>query len=139
MQKLLEGTGKSFTEHLAARRLERAFTMRSWAEAHVASLEGFIAGFIEGTRLAHDPANRAGSIQMLAERLHVSTALAARTYQALMIQGFGLAVDAAFNKPGFDNVLALRAEIEHEWGGTPPPASRYIDLSYYERALRNVK
>jgi hypothetical protein len=103
------------------------------------SLEGFIAGFIEGTRLAQNPANRTESIRMLAERLHVSNALAARTYDALMIPGFGLAADAAFNKPGFDNVLALRAEIEHEWGGTPPPASRYIDLTYYERALRNVK
>jgi hypothetical protein len=37
--------------------------------------------------------------------------------------------------PGFNNVLKLRAEIEGQWGGTPPPAEKYLDLSYYEKAL----
>jgi hypothetical protein len=32
--------------------------------------------------------------------------------------------------PGFHNVLKLRAEIEGQWDGKPPP-DRYIDLSYY--------
>ena len=53
---------------------------------------------------------------------------------------FGLAADAQFNLAGFRNVLALRAEIEGDWGGTPPAPERYIDLSYYEKAralLRN--
>jgi hypothetical protein len=36
---------------------------------------------------------------------------------------------------GFRNVLALRAEMQGAWGGKAPAPDRYIDLSYYQRAL----
>jgi hypothetical protein len=36
---------------------------------------------------------------------------------------------------GFKNVLALRAEVE---GGQPADPQRYIDLSYYDRAMQLV-
>jgi len=39
---------------------------------------------------------------------------------------------------GFRNVLALRAEIEGSWGGKPPAPERYVDLSYYENALKKI-
>ena len=48
----------------------------------------------------------------------------------LLTPGSGLAPDAAFNHAGFAQVLAIRAEMEGMWGGTPPPADRYLDLSY---------
>jgi hypothetical protein len=50
--------------------------------------------------------------------------------------GFGFARDAKFDMAGFKNVLALRAETE---GGTPADPQRYIDLSYYDRAMKLVK
>jgi hypothetical protein len=31
--------------------------------------------------------------------------------------------DAKFNLEGFRNVLKLRADIESQWGGNPPPIS----------------
>ena len=43
-----------------------------------------------------------------------------------------------FDMQGFRNVLALRAEIEGSWGGKAPPPERYIDLSYYDNALKRV-
>jgi hypothetical protein len=49
--------------------------------------------------------------------------------------GFGFAPDAKFDLTGFANVLALRAEVE---GGTPADPARYIDLSYYDRAMQLV-
>ena len=42
--------------------------------------------------------------------------------------------DAAFDVEGFRNMLALRAEIE-TGGGAAPPAEKYVDLSYYRRAM----
>ena len=51
---------------------------------------------------------------------------------------FGLARDARFDMQGFRNVLALRAEIEGSWGGKPPAPERYVDLSYYENALKKI-
>jgi hypothetical protein len=35
-------------------------------------------------------------------------------------------------------VLALRAELEGDWGGKPPAAERYFDLSYYDHALKQI-
>ena len=56
---------------------------------------------------------------------------AVTTIEGLAPDG-GLAPDARFDLVGFRNTLALRAEIE---GGPPQPAEKYLDLSYYERAL----
>ena len=47
--------------------------------------------------------------------------------------GFGFNPDAKLSAEGFNNVLALRQEIE---GGPPPNPAKYLDLSYYDRALK---
>jgi hypothetical protein len=36
------------------------------------------------------------------------------------------------------NVLKLRAELEGQWGGHPPPADKYVDLSYYNAAMAGL-
>ena len=36
---------------------------------------------------------------------------------------------------GFKNVLALRQEVE---GGKMAPPDRYIDLTYYDRAIKRL-
>jgi hypothetical protein len=36
-------------------------------------------------------------------------------------------------------VLKLRADMLGTWGGKPPPApEKYLDLSYYDRALKSL-
>ena len=40
---------------------------------------------------------------------------------------------------GFNNTLKLRAEIEGQWGGNPPAPNKYIDLSYYDRAVAGIR
>ena len=112
-----------------------AFVMRAWARDHAEVLERYLAGYIEATRWARDPANRAGCIRLLTERLKLEPDVAARTYEALMDPAFGLYPDSRFNLAGFRNVLALRAEIEGQWGGKPPAPDKYLELGYYERAL----
>jgi hypothetical protein len=52
---------------------------------------------------------------------------------------FGIAKDAQFDMQGFRNVLALRAEIEGSWGGKAPSPDRYVDLSYYEGAMKRLR
>ncbi len=47
----------------------------------------------------------------------------------------GLAPDARFDVKGFNNVLAIRAEIEGRWDGRVPAPEKYYDLTYYQRAL----
>ena len=112
-----------------------AFVMRSWARANAQALEKYLAGYIEATRWARDPANRDECLRLLTERLKLEPDVAALTYDALMDPAFGLTPDSRFNAEGFRNVLALRAQIEGQWGGKPPAPDRYVDLGYYERAL----
>ena len=72
---------------------------------------------------------------MLADRLKLERGVAQATYDALMDPVFGLSPDARFDMAGFRNALALRAEIEGQWGGKPPAPEKFIDLGYYKRAL----
>lgn len=115
-----------------------AFVMRAWAKDHAAVLERYLAAFIESSRIARNPANKAEALALLEQRFKLAPALAAQTYDALMTPGFGLAREARFDMEGFRRVLSLRAEIEGQWGGTPPAPDKYIDLGYYERALKSV-
>ena len=39
---------------------------------------------------------------------------------------------------GFRNVLRLRADMLGTWGGKPPAPEKYLDLSYYDRALKGL-
>jgi len=84
------------------------------------------------------PANKPECVALLAKWLKLPNDIADRTYDLLADPRFGLAPDARFDAEGFKNVLALRAEIEGQWGGKPPSPDRYVDLSYYERAVRTV-
>lgn len=112
-----------------------AFVMRPWARANAATLERYLAAYIEATRWVRDSANRDECVRMLAERLKLEPDIAARTYEALMDPAFGLSPDAKLDVEGFRNVLALRAEVEGQWGGKPPAPERYLEPAYYERAM----
>ena len=115
-----------------------AFVLRSWAKTNADALERYLAGYIEGVRWAVAPQNRAAGAKMLAERLKLKPDVAERTVELMSDPKFGLAPDARFDMQGFSNVLGLRAEIEGDWGGKPPAPEKYVDLSYYQRALKHV-
>ena len=114
------------------------FVLRNWGNAHRDALERYIAGLIEGTRWVMSPANKDAAVAMLGERLKVSRDAAARSWELMTDPKFGIAPDARFDMAGFKNVLALRAEIEGSWGGKAPAPERYVDLSYYQNALKRV-
>lgn len=115
-----------------------AFVMRPWARANAATLERYIAGYVESLRWALSPANKAEAAALIAERLKVPPDIATATYERAADPVGGLAPDAKFDVEGFKNVLALRAEIEGQWGGTPPAPAKYYDLTYYDRALKSL-
>ena len=112
-----------------------AFVMRAWAVAHADALQRYLAGYIDGQRHVMSAANRASMIRLLVGSFSLPAAAAEGTYEALVKPGSGLAPDAAFHSRGFETVLAIRAEMEGMWGGTPPAAGKYLDLSHYSRAI----
>src|SRR5262249_26557023 len=114
------------------------FVLRKWGAANRDVLERYIAGLIEGTRWVMSPANKNTAVAMLAERLKVSREVAARSWELMTDPKFGIAPDARFDMAGFRNWVAVRAEIEGSWGGKAPSPDRYVDLSYYQNALKRL-
>lgn len=112
-----------------------AFVLRKWATANKAMLESYIQAYVESLRWALAPANKKEAVRLLSQRLNLELGIAALAYDYARDQAVGFAPDARLDVEGFKNVLALRAEIEGEWGGKAPAAERYFDLAYYEHAL----
>jgi hypothetical protein len=115
------------------------FVMRPWAAKNAPALERYLAAYIEGCRAAQDPSQRTLALQVLTRELKLTPQVAELTYTELMTRGSGLSKDCAFDMQGFRNVLALRAEIEGQWGGKAPDPARFIDLSLYNRALGHAR
>jgi ABC-type nitrate/sulfonate/bicarbonate transport system substrate-binding protein len=115
-----------------------AFVMRPWAQANASALERYMAAYIEGCRAAQDPTQKAQVLAVLKRELKLDDRLTDLTYRELMLPGSGLSKDCALDLQGFKNVLALRADIEGQWGGQAPAPEKFLDLSYYERALKHT-
>ncbi len=114
-----------------------AFALRSWVGSNGALLERTIAAYVESLRWVRRPENRAECVAILMDKLKISGEVAERTYSTLVDPVRGFTPDARFDTEGFRNLLALRAEIE-AGGGAAPPAGKYFDLSYYERAMKTL-
>ena len=112
-----------------------AFVRRAWARDNAATLENYLAAFVEALRWSLDPKNHAEAAAILVDKLKLPQDVAEKSLALMAEPGFGFARDAAFDMAGFKNVLALRAEVE---GGAPSDPQRYIDLSYYDRAMTLV-
>lgn len=134
----LKSLGNQF-ELLGPYQATGAFVRRAWACEHAQVLEHYLAAYIEGQRLVMDPAHRDAMLALLAERFKLAAPVAEASYRALLTPGAGLAPDARFSLEGFRTVLAIRAELEGMWGGVVPELQKYVDLSYYERALAQCR
>lgn len=112
-----------------------AFVRRAWAREHADTLAQYLAAYVEALRWSLDPNNRAAAVAILMQNFKLPQDIAERSLALMAEPGFGFARDAKFDLAGFKNVLALRAEVE---GGQPADPQRYIDLSYYDRAMTLV-
>lgn len=108
---------------------------RDWAADHGETLVKYLQATIEGLRWAREPSSRTAAASILARHLKIEEDLAAAAIERAFAPGQGLAVDARLDLEAFGNTLRLRAEMD---GGTAPPPEKYLDLSYYERALKGL-
>jgi len=112
--------------------------MRPWAKANNDVLVRYLKAIVGGYRYLLNPANKSATTALLKERLKLSDGDAAKTYAVVTDPAEGFAKDGKFDRAGFKNVLKLRAEIEGQWGGTPPAPDKYVDLAYYEKAIAGL-
>ncbi len=117
-----------------------AWVLRSWATANQDLLVRYIAANVEGMRWAMNPANKVAAEKLMVDRLKLTPEIAAQALATgLDPKAGGFAKDLAFDMDGFRNVLSLRAEMEGQWGGKPPAPDKFIDLTYYQKALAGLK
>jgi ABC-type nitrate/sulfonate/bicarbonate transport system substrate-binding protein len=126
------------TKAVGAYQAGSVVVMRDWAKANSDTLVRYLQAVIEGRRWLLDPANKAEAIELAVERIKLAPEVAARAYDYVTDRAEGFNKDAQFDKEGFDNVLKLRAEIEGQWGGKPPAPDKYVDLSYYNKAIAGL-
>lgn len=136
-EKGLKSLGSQF-ELLGPYQATGVFVMRPWAAANAAALERYLAAYIEGQRFVMNPFHRDETVALLTDSFKLSPKAAEATYAALLKPGSGLAPDARFSDEGFKTVLAIRAEVSGMWSGIPPAPGKYLDLSYYDRAIKSA-
>ena len=113
------------------------WVMRSWANNNADILVKYLQSIIEGYRWATDVGNRPELSAIVGKHLKLDTEIAAKSVEAAVGPNGGLAKDAQFDLEGFKNTLRLRAEFEG--GDANPTPDKYLDVSYYQRALSGVK
>jgi len=109
-----------------------AFVLRSWGAANADALTKYVQAYIEGLRWMIEPKNKAEAVALLTERLKLPADIAAQSYDATLS---GFQKDGALDMEGVRNVLKLRAQFE---GGTPADPAKYIDMSYYQKAIAGM-
>ncbi len=134
----LKSLGRT-VDMLGAYQANGAFALRSWVRTHGATLESYIAAYVEALRWTLAPEHRNTAVALLVEKLKVAPDIAERTYDLLADPSFGFTPDARFDLVGFRNMLALRADVEGTGPGHPPAPERYLDLSHYERAIGGLR
>jgi ABC-type nitrate/sulfonate/bicarbonate transport system substrate-binding protein len=115
-----------------------AFVMRPWARDHGPDLEKYLAGYIESLRWIRDTGNRAAAVDLLVEKLKLNRDIAERTYDLLIDPVSGFTPEAKFDVEGFRNMLALRAEIARKAETEAVAPERYVDLHYYDDAMKLI-
>ncbi len=127
-----------------------AFVMRKWAHDNADALTRYLAAYVQALRWIRDRNNRTEAVNLLIGNLRLDRLVAERTYDLLVVPASGFTPDAKFDVEGFRNMLALRAEIARtpaDYSSAPagegrerePPPERYVDLHYYEEAIRMIE
>ena len=86
------------------------------------------------TRLCFDPRNRQRCLDFLTKHNGIKGSSAEKTLDALLDPKDGIYPKAYLNLPGITAALELRAEMGH-LASPVPPAEKYIDPSYYQKAV----
>jgi ABC-type nitrate/sulfonate/bicarbonate transport system substrate-binding protein len=108
---------------------------RSWAAKNRDALVSYIRAYVEAMQWCFDAKNRLSCLELLAKHNGLQEKAAEQTLDALLEPGQGLYPRAELNLSGLKTVLELRAEMGY-LKQTTVAAEKYVDLSYYNQALK---
>lgn len=109
-------------------------TTHAWATTHEEELTTFVRAYLESLAWTLDRKNREEAAGYLAQEFQLEPDVARRTYDLLTdSDGGGLFREAAIDVRGIQLVIDMRVEAGL-LPSPPPPASKYYDARYLERA-----
>lgn len=128
--------------HLLARDFEMissyqgtcAAASRRFAERQPNRLIRYIQAYVEATQWCFAKQNRRDCLDLLARHNQIDEPAAETTLNALLDPEHGLYPKAAVNVSGVRAALELRAELGYVTRPVPP-VEKYVDLSYYHKAM----
>lgn len=106
------------------------YVLRSWAARNRGVLVSYLRACLEGLRWVLDPTHRAEAIAMTVASLDLPADIAQACYERAIAPD-GLAREAALDREGFEQMLALRARFTERVVGS---TADYVDLSFYNEA-----
>lgn len=111
------------------------FAMKPFIDANGQTIEKYIAAWIRSLRWALDQNHKEEVLSLLQKRLNLDLATIEKSYAILTNPRIGLAIDAQFSMPGFQNLLEIRQEFEKT---APLSPNQFFDLSHYKSALASL-
>jgi ABC-type nitrate/sulfonate/bicarbonate transport system substrate-binding protein len=111
---------------------------RSWAAKNPAAVKGFIKAYLDGLAWTLDPANREEAAQILLRNMpDIKPGVVGSVMASLLSSASGLTPKGAVTIPGIMSVLDLRTRYGKPGAALTDP-HKYIDLSYYDAAVREM-
>lgn len=110
---------------------------RDWAKQHQELLVRYIRALIRSTDWLLDPNNKAEAIGIFRAGLENSQARAEDLYEESLNPELGLIPRGKINPEGVRVIIELRQGMGEMKGPLPPP-SKYIDESYYRKAIATL-
>ena len=107
---------------------------RRWVERRPDALLRYIRAYVEATDWCFRSENRGYCLDILIRHNSIERPAAEHTLDSLLDRAHGLYPKAALNISGVAAALGLRADLGY-LARPVPPIERFIDLSYYHRAL----
>jgi ABC-type nitrate/sulfonate/bicarbonate transport system substrate-binding protein len=111
---------------------------KAWIEDNADIVEGFCRAYIKATDILYDQSRRDEVVEIIANHIAITPAVANKTLDELTSGDFGFTPKAAMDAQGVATVLALR----DEYGYPEADLSNmddFVDLSYYEKAIKSLE
>lgn len=113
----------------------------SWLQEHPDTAQGFVRGYLAGSRWVFDPANEEGCLDLLETLPFTSRDLAARLYEVQVRPKVGNVPGGTIDPAGIQNVLELRQafggfEQELDIPAIAQPGGGLYDLEILDGAVR---
>jgi ABC-type nitrate/sulfonate/bicarbonate transport system substrate-binding protein len=110
------------------------FTNRAWARANAELVVRFLRGHLRTLAWLNDPANKEEAIAILSEATNTEERYARQTYEMYVEQGHAFPDRGELPLEAIEWTLRVMAD-GGELEPPLPPASRFLDATYWERAV----